>query len=397
MNTPSRARAASARVVASAPGKLILAGEHAVVHGRPALIAAVDLRLTATFEAAPEAGDGARRTVTLAVPALDLRTVTEWGGIIAYAREARRRWQDYEARPGAAAFAAVRGADPAHLVKIALGETAEALGERGGPALSLVVDTELPLGAGFGSSAAAAVALVAGYLALRGARPAAADVERLALEVERRQHGLPSGVDGATVLHGGLRWAERGADGHLGSAPFAVRSPLLARLQVFHTGTPAEPTGTVVAAVRERLAAAPRRIAAILDRIEAATRALRGQLEAATEDPAAARAALTGCHRALVELGVVPPAVRDLVARIEGEGGAAKISGAGSLAGPGAGSLLVYHPDPDPERMAAWPFLRACRRTPVALGGPGLGIEREEREEREKRVERAEPAGEGAR
>ena len=49
------------------------------------------------------------------------------------------------------------------------------------------------------------------------------------------------------------------------------------------------------------------------------------------------------------------PEVRALVRQVEAAGGAAKISGAGSLTGPGAGSLLVYHPDP--EWISGWSFL----------------------------------------
>jgi mevalonate kinase len=403
------------RAVASAPGKLILAGEHAVVYGRPALVAAVDLRLTATFAAAPDGAVDGAAAVHLTVPPLGLAAAFTWGDVVAYAREARGRWLAYAASPGAAAFAAVRGDDPAHLVKVALGEAAAHLGEEGGPPLDLVVDAELPVGAGFGSSAAAAVALVAGYLALRGAppadltpapRPALPDalpaagaatpaspaplpapaaaaaipdspaplaiVERLALEVERRQHGLPSGVDGSTVLHGGVRWAERDAAGRLATRPFAAHPRLLARFQVFHTGAPAEPTGAVVAAVRERLAAGGRRLEAALDAIAAATAALRDRLAGPDDDPAALCAPVAACHRALSTLGVVPEAVREVVGRIEAAGGAAKISGAGSLAGPGAGSLLVVHPDPG--RVASWPFLAPYRRYPVVLGAPGLRV-----------------------
>jgi hypothetical protein len=76
-------------------------------------------------------------------------------------------------------------------------------------------------------------------------------------------------------------------------------------------------------------------------------------------------------HEACLEaLGVVPEEAREVVRRVESEGGAAKISGAGSLRGPGAGSLLVYHPAP--ERIFGWSFLRPFPFYSVHLGAPGF-------------------------
>jgi mevalonate kinase len=276
-------------------------------------------------------------------------------------------------------------------VRIALGEAAAFLGDDGGPPLDLVIRSRLPPGSGFGSSAAAAVAVVGGYLAWRDAAVSPADIAGVALEVERRQHGLPSGVDGATVLHGGVLWAERDAAGALLVRPLPGRSPLLGELAVFDTGTPAEGTGTVVAAVRSRLAADRGAVTALWDRIEAGARALRGLLEETAGGDAAGPGGLAGARRrlcdllhggeaALEALGVVPDAVRRRVRRVEAAGGAAKISGAGSLAGPGAGSLLVGHPEPG--RAAGLPGVGDLPRHPVCLGGPGLLVEAHTRSRR---------------
>jgi hypothetical protein len=72
----------------------------------------------------------------------------------------------------------------------------------------------------------------------------------------------------------------------------------------------------------------------------------------------------------LEELGVVPGEVCAAVRQIEVVGGAAKISGAGSLAGPGAGSLLVYHPDPG--RLRGCAMLKSFPFHAVHLGAPGF-------------------------
>jgi mevalonate kinase len=388
-------------------------GEHAVVYGRPALVAALDLRLTVRM--APRA-DG---IVRLDLPGLGHTEETSWPALRAYARSVRESWQAYSLEPAPESFRAVERADPAHLVKVALGEAAEALsapppktlitpalfsrplpppspgeeGEqqdglvplsRGGgwegagegsgvrvlPGVDLRIHSQLPIGSGFGSSAATAVAVIAATLACRGIPLDPGRIEELALEVERRQHGLPSGVDSATVLFGGLLWARRLPAGGLETERLAATSPLLRRLRVYDTGTPAESTGAVVAAVRARRDRDPAAHERLLDRIAAATLGFRAQLERPAEDAAATVELIRECQACLEELGVVPEEVRALLRHVEAEGGAGKLSGAGSLSGPGAGSVLVYHPET--ERIAAWPFLKSLSFHSVHLGADGL-------------------------
>ncbi|HSF42637.1 MAG TPA: hypothetical protein VLT87_22725 [Thermoanaerobaculia bacterium] len=347
----------------SAPGKLILLGEHAVVYGRPALVAAVDLRLTVRLS--PRPGEGVR----LDLPCLSHGEEASWSAVRAYARSVRESWAAYSRDPGPEGFRQVRGDDPAHVVKAALGEAVEALGEDTPPGLHLRVSSDLPIGSGFGSSAATAVGVVAGYLAWRGADAGLERIERLALEAERRQHGLPSGVDGAAILHGGILWARK-TSGGLETETLAPRSPLLSRLRVYDTGTPPEPTGAVVAAVRRLRDRGPGRFEEILDRLEACAVDFRAELARDVEDGTRVSELIRESEACLEELGTVPEPVRALVRRVEAQGGAAKISGAGSLAGPGAGSLIVYHSDP--ERIAGWAFLQPYRHYPVHLGAPGL-------------------------
>jgi mevalonate kinase len=213
--------------------------------------------------------------------------------------------------------------------------------------------------------------VVAAVLAFAtGEDPDPERIARLALEVERRQHGQPSGVDGATVLQGGVLWAQRRESGELEIERIAVRSDLLRRLRVYDTGTPAEPTGAVVAAVRALRERDPGRHERTLDRMEAATRALRAELEGGDAAPDQPLHLIREHEACLEDLGVVPGEVRALVRQVESAGGAAKISGAGSLSGSGAGSLLVYHPDA--EQVARWQFLRPFPFYPVHLGAPGF-------------------------
>jgi mevalonate kinase len=159
-------------VKASAPGKLLLLGEHAVVYGHPALAAALRRRVTV------EVDEDARG------PAIELLA------------------------PGAkGAETQTPVAAPAELLRAAA-DLAVAAGAS--PRFRARVHSEVPLGGGLGSSAALGVALARAFsqLARRECPPERA--EELALELERVFHGAPSGVDPAICARGGVILFRRG-------------------------------------------------------------------------------------------------------------------------------------------------------------------------------------------
>lgn len=356
----------------SVPGKTILMGEHAAVFGCPALVAAIDRRLTAT---ATSIGETPNDDVVLDLPQISVHETTNWEALRQAADESRTAWNHFRVDPSAAAFqaASLSNNDPAYLVKLALGEAAGALQGTlpggtlpGGklPGLCLHVTSEIPFGAGCGSSAALSVAVIATIFAVAGRDSARADLQRLSLEVERRQHGTPSGVDNATVIHGGIVWAQK-TQGGLELENTECNPIVSDAIHVYHTGSPAESTGDVVAAVRPRLEGSP-----LLDQMEEATRALRREIRGAAPLPHVVRHQVRVYQRCLEEIGAVPEPVRAIVRQVEARRGAAKISGAGALSGDGAGALLVF--PPEGENPADWPFLEALEPLNVRLGAPGI-------------------------
>ena len=370
--------------MASAPGKTILMGEHAVVYGAPALVAAVDLRARAAADAVGGVPAG---HVRLELPDLGYERVLGAGEVREYAARARRRWKRFDRAPGRESYARMRGGGPDHVSLVALGEAMEAaarrgLGPDGGRGTRVRVTSEIPVGRGFGSSAAVGSSVVLAWLAMAGVDPSLEEMEDLLLDVERRQHGRPSGVDAAAVLRGGLVWAEAASDGPgLRFESLSLPPDLLDRFRVVDTGAPVENTGEVVSAVRERRDREPDAVDRALARIRDATTEFRRLLEGTSPQAADAVDLVRRCQRGLEELGVVPEPVRELVRAVEREGGAAKISGAGALTSdpdgpPGGGLVLVVHPES--ERIGEWPFLEGLEVLDVRPGAAGARVEEAE-------------------
>lgn len=341
-------------------------GEHAAVYGQPALIAAVDPR--ARVEVAPTVQD-------LQVELKDFGKIlnTDWDEVRVHADRSRLAWQRYADRPSPERFAEIGSGSPENLVLVALGEVARLLESRDLPPLTLRIDSRLPVGSGFGSSAAIAVALIGGVLTYAEGRTEPADVDIVAMEVERRQHGMPSGVDHKTVLFGGVVLAERGAGGDLEIDRLDRGSPTLARLQIYQTGQPAETTGQVVAAVRKYRDENPELVDGLLQNMGRAVRSFRDELAAPVERPLRINDLMLEYQGYLEELGVVPEVVRETIRQIEMAGGGAKVSGAGTLTGEAAGCLLVHWPAGPPERLPVG--LAGYQRLDVELGVDGLRME----------------------
>lgn len=141
------------RALASAPGKVILFGEHFVVYDKPALVSAIELR--ARVEAAEAAWEGVRLA------------------------------------SGGRDNPAVRAAE----------YLAERVGLRRG--LSLRIESEIPASVGLGSSASVSVAAAAATSILGLRRIELELVREAAGEGERLVHYNPSGIDTAIAVYGG--------------------------------------------------------------------------------------------------------------------------------------------------------------------------------------------------
>jgi len=355
------------QTVVSAPGKVILMGEHAAVYGHPAVVAAIDLRLKVT------ATDRTDNLVSIDLPTLGHTGTVPWDDVIEMTNRARSHWERCFGEESTGETWRAETGPPDRLVRLALGETLHRCPDVSRRGVTINVSSKLPLGSGFGSSAALAAGVSGAYLRLQGRKADPVIVHDVSQEVERRQHGTPSGVDHNAVIRGGLLWAHRDDGGNLLLEPIQSRSPLLSCLRIFHSGNPAESTGVLVAAVRDRVHRTGRRLKRTLDRIDTATRDLRALLLRQDGEPTRLIDVIRTAEAALEELGVVPEPIRRIIRKIEEAGGAAKISGAGALSGDGGGSILVYHPDPD--RISRWEFLHGWLPLPVRLGTDGLRSE----------------------
>ena len=155
-------------VYASAPGKIILFGEHAVVYGRPAIAVPVtQVKAKAAVQADVRAAPG---TVRIHAAEIGLDTHLE----------------DLSAKnPLAAAI---------HLVLQALKVSRL-------PACTIRIHSTIPVASGLGSGAAVSVALLRAVSGFLG-RPLPDDrVCALAFEIEKIHHGTPSGIDNTVITY----------------------------------------------------------------------------------------------------------------------------------------------------------------------------------------------------
>ncbi len=186
----------------SAPGKVILSGEHAVVYGKPALVCAIDKRLSVTFNSAKKT----EYTDTI-FPILE-KSVSDF--LIAKKITFNKREYTYS------------------------------------------VESSIPIGRGLGSSAAYCACISAGLLELfTGREWEKEEINICAYQMEKYFHKNSSGVDTSTSIMGGLIYYRKEFEFLKTISSLAIKIPkrFIDSLVLIDTGKPNETTGEMVQAV----------------------------------------------------------------------------------------------------------------------------------------------------
>ncbi|KAI1797283.1 cystathionine beta-lyase [Ganoderma leucocontextum] len=397
----------------SAPGKVILFGEHAVVHGVTAVAASLDLRCYG-----------------LTSPRYDGKVSVHFADISNYKHE----W-DIEELPWEAAVPIPKGNDhpdaldqrvvdaikaralPPEMPPKSLAAAVAFLylymmmtsgGDR--PSFHIVVRSTLPIGAGLGSSASFSVCIATALLILHGridlpavpppAREPAApgdpghfhvphggrraippeiaeETNRWAFVAEQVLHGNPSGVDNSVAVYGGaLAYVRPGFGKRSGMDQIQGFKSL--KFLLVDSKVPRD-TKALVAGVTRKKAAEPEAVGKLLDAIQA----ISNEARRALADPDVPRdvllsglsALIDENHAHLVQLGVSHPSLEAIRSKTTAAPYAlsTKLTGAG-----GGGCAVTLVPDDfqDERLQALISALLTDGFQPyiTAVGGSGLGI-----------------------
>lgn len=287
------------KIRVSAPGKLILLGEHAVVYGKPAIVAAI-----------------AKRCFITLTPHKDKR--------IEILSKNHEQSLDY----------------PAFIIS----QTLDYLKKKSPSGFTLFINSEIPVGSGMGSSSALAVSIAGAILLFLGEKFDKEKINNIAYLAEQKKHGNPSGVDNSASCYGGLLWFRKETQDLkiISQIPFNISEKTTKNFLTIFTGTPKESTKEMVNMVGEFTKKHPKFTQSIFDQQESLTRQLLVALK--NKDREAIKNSIMRGEKNLESLGVVSPRVKSFIRKIEKKGGAAKICGAGGMS-KGAGILLAYHED----------------------------------------------------
>jgi mevalonate kinase len=287
-------------------GKVILFGEHFVVHGVPGIVSAIDSTTNAEVEKT-----GNRIVVK------DERKTAK-----GYSEE--KRLQQLES----------------------IERMLEAMGVDPETPLSIWIGGTLPGFSGLGASAASSVAIARAISEELGMNISDEKINEVAYEAEKAYAGNPSGIDNTAATFGGLMWFQKNMTGKGNTIErISIKEPV--EIVIGSTGKVAN-TKAMVEGVAERKRANPQKYEPLFKRAEALAYAGRKALEA--NNVKKMGELMNGNHRLLQEIEVSSQELDLLVdmARKQGAFGA-KLTGGG-----GGGCMIAVTPTKElQERVAS--------------------------------------------
>ncbi len=274
---------------ASAPGKVILIGEHAVVYGFPAIaLPVLDLETRVLVEdISGRAPDG---FIQIDAPDINLHS-------------------DIQSLP------------TDNPLSLAIRGTLIFMDILNPPAMRLQIDSSIPVAAGLGSGAAVSVAIIRALAGFFKHKLPQDIISGLAYEVEKKHHGHPSGIDNTVITYMQPIYFQR-------EKPFEILPPCQPLTLVIADSGIASPTARAVAGVKERRDRDPIRFQSYFEEIGAVAARAR---EILLKGPLMEIGPLMNRnHELLCEIGVSCPELDRLVQAARDAGAAgAKLSGGG--------------------------------------------------------------------
>ena len=293
-------------VTASAPGKAILFGEHAVVYSKPAIALAVDRRVKVTITDGNQTIEGKEDNIIIKVPDLDLTGYICADGSISHTGDGNTGILEF-----------VKSA----FFKLDLKRD-----------LSLEIDLGIPIGAGLGSSAAVTVATLAAASKFNQIEMTKMELAEIAHQVELEVQGSASILDTTLSVYGGLIYLSK--DKKPIPLEFAGELPLVVGY-TYYSGN----TGKLVGGVKKLRDRHPSIIKPIIDSIERLTNEARQAI--LKNDQKRIGELMNINHGLLDAMGVNTLELSSMVYKARKAGAlGSKITGAG-----GGGSIIAYCPE----------------------------------------------------
>lgn len=273
---------------ATAPGKIILFGEHAVVYGRPAIaIPVLQVRAKAIINFDPRSAPG---RVILRAPDIGLDTM-------------------------------LSDMPENHPLAVVLWKAASVMKLTHIPACTIQVTSNIPIAGGMGSSAAVSVAILRAFSTSLGHPLSDEQVSQLAYEVEVIHHGTPSGIDNSVITYAKPVYFEKGKMIEI----LQVKRPF--SIVIGDTGIQSQ-TADVVSDVRHAWEKAGEQFEGLFDAVGEITTSARKAIETGSIDTLGSL--MNENHALLRKMSVSSPELDELVEAACSAGAlGAKLSGAG--------------------------------------------------------------------
>jgi mevalonate kinase len=273
---------------ATAPGKIILFGEHAVVYGRPAIaVPVLQVRAKAVINFDPRSAPG---RVILRAPDIGLETT-------------------------------LADLPENHPLAAVIWKAASAMKLSHIPACTIQVTSNIPIAGGMGSGAAVSVAILRAFSTSLGYPLSDEQVSKLAYEVEVIHHGTPSGIDNSVITYA--------------KPVYFVKGKMIEILQVKRSFTlligdtgVQSPTANVVSDVYQAWEEAGEQFEGLFDAVGTIAASAREAIEVGSIDSLGPL--MNENHALLRKMGVSSPELDTLVEAACSAGAlGAKLSGAG--------------------------------------------------------------------